>query len=107
MRYSLTAAGRKAAEKAVAAAGTAKAAALRPVSLMNAAIAVAKAAKGPMKCREMFEQITKKGLWASPEGKTPVATLGAKILCDARSEKPRWRKVDRGTWELTRYGRQD
>ena len=55
-----------------------------------------------MNCREMVEAMTEKGLWSSPNGKTPDATLYAAILreINAKGKDARFRKVDRGQFAL-------
>jgi len=65
-------------------ASTAKAEALKPLSQMQAAIQVLRRARKPMSCKEMVEAMQAKGLWSSPGGKTPEATLYASILRDLR-----------------------
>jgi hypothetical protein len=74
-------------------------------SLMRSAILVMKTSQKPLRVKEIFAKITAKSLWVSPEGKTPEATLAASIVRDINSEKPRWKRVDRGLFELTKLGR--
>lgn len=52
----------------------------------------------PMTCGEMIEAMTAKGLWSSPAGKTPAATLYASILREiaAKGKDARFVKTARG-----------
>ncbi len=56
----------------------------------------------PMTCGAMIEAMTAKGLWASPAGKTPAATLYASILrlIKAKGKDARFQKVARGQFAL-------
>ena len=47
------------------------------VSALDAAAEVLRSAKAPMRPREIIEAAASKGLWTSPAGKTPHATLDA------------------------------
>jgi hypothetical protein len=53
-----------------------------------------------MTCKAMVEAMTAKGLWSSPGGKTPEATLYSSILRNLRGEEPRFKKVARGQFAL-------
>ena len=54
-----------------------------------------------MNCKAMVEAMTAQGLWASPAGKTPEATLYASILRDTRKGKDAtFAKADRGLFTL-------
>jgi hypothetical protein len=54
-----------------------------------------------MNCKAMVEAMTAKGLWSSPAGKTPEATLYASILRDTRKgDDARFAKADRGLFTL-------
>lgn len=75
------------------------------MSQMDAAIKILQAAKEPMTCKAMVEAMEKKGLWKSPGGKTPAATLYAAILRDLQNGKDAWfKKVDRGLFALNARG---
>jgi len=54
---------------------------------------------GPMKCKEMVEQMLAKGLWAT-NGKTPAATIYAAIIREIaeKGKEARFTKTDRGTF---------
>ena len=74
----------------------------KKVSQIEAAIKVLAKAGEPMNCKAMVEAMTKQGLWASPGGATPDATLYSSILRDLRKGKDaRFKKTDRGQFTLT------
>ena len=52
----------------------------------------------------LIEAMAERGLWSSPNGKTPAATLYAAILREISTKgvAARFRKVDRGLFELAR-----
>lgn len=50
----------------------------------------------PMSCGEMVAEMSARGLWSSPAGKTPAATLYAAILRRIRNEQPGFQKVGPG-----------
>jgi hypothetical protein len=73
----------------------------KKLSQFQAAIQVLADAGEPMNCKAMVEAMTAKGLWSSPAGKTPDATLYASILRDTRKgEDARFAKADRGLFTL-------
>jgi hypothetical protein len=61
---------------------------------------VLSAAKEPMKAKEMIEMMGKKGLWSSPNGKTPEASLYAAVIREiaAKGNEARFVKTDRGSF---------
>lgn len=67
-------------------------------SLLDAAAAVLAEHPDGLHAREMIEEIAKRGLWASPRGKTPHATLYAAIIREigARGLDARFAKRERG-----------
>jgi hypothetical protein len=69
----------------------------RVSALDAAAIVIAKADK-PMRAVDMVAQMEAKGLWKSPGGKTPEATLYAAIIREiaAKGKEARFAKHDRG-----------
>lgn len=75
--------------------GTPKA---KRVSALDAAAQVLKSAGKPMRARELITAMAEQGLWSSPAGKTPWATLYAAMLREARDKgnASRFRKVARG-----------
>ncbi|MBK7405821.1 MAG: winged helix-turn-helix domain-containing protein [Phycisphaerales bacterium] len=52
----------------------------------------------PMSAREMIAAVVAQGLWQSPAGKTPDATLYSAIIREisAKGAESRFAKVDRG-----------
>ena len=71
------------------------------VSALDAAATVLKKAGKPMRSRELITAMAEQGLWKSPAGKTPHATLYAAILREIQKaveagRVTRFRKVDRG-----------
>jgi hypothetical protein len=73
----------------------------KKLSQFQAAIQVLAEAGEPMNCKAMVEARTAKGLWSSPAGKTPEATLHASILRDIRKgEDARFAKADRSLFTL-------
>jgi hypothetical protein len=71
------------------------------VSALDAAAEVLKKAGKPMRSQEMIAAMAEQGLWQSPAGKTPHATLYAAILREIgdKGGKARFRKTDRGLFE--------
>ena len=70
------------------------------VSALDAAAQVlAKAAK-PMRATDMIAEMEAKGLWKSPGGKTPEATLYAAIIREiaAKGNAARFKRHDRGVF---------
>ena len=67
-------------------------------SALDAAAQVLKEAAAPMNCKAMIETMAAKGLWTSPGGKTPAATLYSAILREVgeEGEQARFKKTDRG-----------
>lgn len=51
-----------------------------------------------MRATELIEAMAEKGLWSSPAGKTPAATLSAAIMREiaAKGDAARFRRVGRG-----------
>lgn len=87
--------------KAKATKPTAKADA-KKLSQIDAAVAVLTKASEPLNCKAMVEAMTKQGLWASPGGATPEATLYSSILreINTKGRDARFKKVDRGQFAL-------
>ena len=75
----------------------------KPLSCLSAAAKVLADAGKPMKAQELIEVMEAKGLWKSPGGKTPAATLYAAIVREisAKRKEARFKKTDRGTFEHT------
>ncbi len=72
------------------------------VSAIDAAVQVLQKAGTPMNTKEMIAAMHEQGLWSSPTGKTPHATLYSAILREmtTRGADARFRKVERGNFEF-------
>ena len=68
------------------------------VSALDAAAQVLQAEGKSMQSKALIEAMASKGLWTSPGGKTPHATLYAAMLreINAKGSQARFRKVERG-----------
>jgi hypothetical protein len=76
------------------------------VSALDAAAEILKAKGQPMRAKDLIEAMATKGLWASPNGKTPEATLYAAMIREIRRAAEtgtvsRFRKTDRGMFTFT------
>ncbi len=71
------------------------------VSAIDAAVQVLQQAGAPMNTKEMIAAMHEQGLWQSPAGKTPHATLYSAILREmtTKGADARFRKVERGRFE--------
>jgi HB1, ASXL, restriction endonuclease HTH domain len=80
------------------------AAAAKPkrVSALDAAAQVLQKSGQAMRAQEMIAAMSEAGLWSSPNGKTPHATLYAAILreINAKGKDARFRKIERGKFEF-------
>jgi hypothetical protein len=74
------------------------------LSQIAAAERVLAEAGRPMTCRAMVEAMAAKGLWTSPGGKTPEATLYSSLLRQirAKGKEARFKKVARGQFDLAK-----
>ena len=70
------------------------------VSALDAAAQVLAASEVPMHAKEMIAAMEAKGLWRSPGGKTPEATLYAAIIREiaAKGTAARFKKHERGVF---------
>jgi hypothetical protein len=68
------------------------------LSALDAAAEVLKTDGQPMRCKELIAAMAERGLWTSPGGKTPEATLYAAMLreINTKGHDARFRKVERG-----------
>ncbi|MCO6454777.1 MAG: winged helix-turn-helix domain-containing protein [Pirellulaceae bacterium] len=75
----------------------------KKLSQIEAAIQVLAEAGEPMNCKAMVEAMTAQGLWSSPGGATPDATLYSSILRDinTKGKDARFKKTDRGHFTLS------
>jgi len=74
------------------------------VSALDAAAQVLAKAGKPMGARELITAMAEQGLWESPGGKTPHATLYAAMMREARDKgsASRFHKVDRGQFAFNK-----
>ena len=72
------------------------------MSALDAAAEVLAGSKEPLNTKAMIEQMAAKGLWTSPGGKTPHATLYSAILreINAKGKEARFKKTDRGHFAI-------
>lgn len=72
------------------------------LSALDAAAQVLAAAGRPMRARELVAAMAEQGLWTSPNGKTPEATLYAAILREiaTKGDASRFHKVERGQFQV-------
>jgi hypothetical protein len=70
------------------------------VSALDAAAQVVAGSKVPMRAKEMIAEMEAKGLWKSPGGTTPEATLYAAIIREiaAKGTAARFKKHERGVF---------
>jgi hypothetical protein len=70
----------------------------KKLSAIDAAAQVLAASKEPMNAKQMIEAMAAKGLWTSPGGKTPHATLYSAIIREiaTKGKEARFVKKDRG-----------
>lgn len=75
-----------------------KAAKPKRISALDAAAQVLASAKDPMRATDLIDAMQAQGLWTSPGGKTPEATLYAAIIREiaAKGRAARFKKVERG-----------
>jgi hypothetical protein len=70
----------------------------KKLSAIDAAAKLLAESKEPMNCGEMIGAMATKGLWTSPGGKTPAATLYSAILreINVKGKESRFTKTERG-----------
>jgi hypothetical protein len=70
----------------------------KKVSAIDAAAKLLAGSKEPMGCKQMIETLAAKGIWTSPGGKTPHATLYSAILreINEKGKEARFVKTERG-----------
>ncbi|MCC6968810.1 MAG: winged helix-turn-helix domain-containing protein [Phycisphaerales bacterium] len=75
------------------------------VSALDAAARVLASSEVPMRAKELIAAMEKKGLWTSPGGKTPHATLYAAMIREiaALGDKARFKKHERGVFVATSH----
>ncbi len=89
-----------------AAAVSTKADKAKKLSALDAAARVLGENGQAMNCKQMIDAMAAKGYWASPNGKTPHATLYAAILreINVKGKDARFQKADRGQFALAKAG---
>lgn len=72
------------------------------LSALDAAARVLADSAVPMRSKDMIAAMEARGLWRSPGGRTPEATLYAAIIREiaAKGDKARFRKHERGVFTL-------
>ena len=72
------------------------------LSCLDAAAKVLGESKEPMSTKAMIEAMAAKGLWSSPNGQTPAATLYSAILreINTKGKEARFKKADRGLFAI-------
>jgi hypothetical protein len=70
----------------------------KKLSALDAAAQLLSKSSEPMNCQALIEAMATKGLWKSPGGKTPHATLYAAIAREIKEKgkESRFKKADRG-----------
>jgi HB1, ASXL, restriction endonuclease HTH domain len=70
----------------------------KKVSALDAAAQVLAKAGEPMNCVQLIEAMSKAGLWSSPNGATPQATLYSAITreINTKGKDARFKKTERG-----------
>jgi hypothetical protein len=70
----------------------------KKMSALDAAAQVLAASKDPLNCPQLIEAMTTQGLWTSPGGKTPHATLFSAIMreINTKGKEARFTKTERG-----------
>jgi hypothetical protein len=70
----------------------------KKLSALDAAAQVLAASKEPLNAKQMIDAMAAKGLWTSPGGKTPAATLYSAIIREVgtKGKEARFKKIDRG-----------
>lgn len=76
----------------------------RRLGALDAAAQVLAKTGKPMRSQELIKAMAEAGLWKSPGGKTPHATLYAAMLreINAKGKAARFIKTDRGLFERSR-----
>ena len=89
---------KKAAKAPVEKKTKAKSAEVKKLSAIDAAAQILATAETPMNCKELIDAMATKGLWTSPGGKTPHATLYSAILREiaTKAKESRFTKTERG-----------
>src|SRR5262249_33721923 len=78
----------------------------KKLSALDAAAQVLAGASAPLNCQEMIDAMAAQGLWSSPAGKTPAATLYSALLRElqTKGDQSRFVKAERGKFALRDHG---
>jgi hypothetical protein len=78
----------------------------KKVSALDAAAQVLAAAADPMTCQALIDAMKAKGLWSSPNGKTPASTLYAAMQreINRKGKEARFKKTERGHFAAAQAG---
>lgn len=70
----------------------------KKLSALDAAARILAASKEPLNAKQLIDAMAAKGLWTSPGGKTPAATLYSAIIREVstKGKEARFKKTDRG-----------
>jgi hypothetical protein len=81
-----------------------QAAGAKKLSALDAAAKVLRDTGTAMNCQELIRVMAEKGLWTSPGGKTPAATLYSAILKETQTKgkEARFQKTERGKFAAAR-----
>lgn len=81
-------------------AGRARSNGIKRVSALDAAARVLDKSGKPMRSRELISAMADQGLWTSPGGRTPWATLYSAMIREISTsgKDSRFKKVDRGAF---------
>ncbi len=74
----------------------------KKLSAIDAAAKLLGGTNKSMNCKELIEAMASKGLWTSPGGKTPAATLYSALLREisAKGKDARFKKTERGKFAV-------
>jgi hypothetical protein len=74
----------------------------KKLSAIDAAAKVLAEAKAPMSCKELIAAMAEQGLWTSPGGATPWATLYSALTREItqKGKDARFQKTDRGRFAI-------
>src|SRR6476659_1696336 len=78
----------------------------KKMSALDAAAQVLKRKGESMQCKALIDVMTSSGLWTSPGGKTPHATLYSAILreINTKGKESRFKKIERGQFAFAGKG---
>jgi hypothetical protein len=79
----------------------------RPETALDAAAKILASADGPMTTKELIEAMAARGLWKSPNGRTPERTLNSAISREVakKARAARFKEGTKGKFALRRSER--